>query len=142
MTVTMQEKILIVEDDTIIAITIEGRLKQFGYRVVGRASTAQDAIQKAIEFEPDLVLMDIHLKGPADGIEAAETIYGIHNIPVIYLTAFSDENTLERAEKTSPFGYIVKPFSDSTLKTTIKLALLKHNAEKKDRMVNDLLIWE
>jgi AmiR/NasT family two-component response regulator len=136
------EKILIVEDDTIIAITIEGRLKQFGYRVVGRAATADDAIKKTIEFEPDLVLMDIHLKGPVDGIEAAETVYGIYNVPVVYLTAFSDEITLERAQKTSPFGYIVKPFNDSTLKTTIKLALLKHNAEKKDREVNDLMEWE
>lgn len=142
MSVNRQEKILVVEDDTIIAITIEGRLKQFGYRVVGRASTAKDAISKTIEFEPDLVLMDIHLKGPVDGIEAAQTIYGIHNIPVVYLTAFSDENTLERAQKTSPFGYIVKPFSDSTLKTTIKLALLKHNTEKKDREASDLLTWE
>jgi DNA-binding NarL/FixJ family response regulator len=142
MSVTRQEKILVVEDDTIIAITIEGRLKQFGYRVVGRASTAKDAIAKAIEFQPDLVLMDIHLKGPVDGIEAAETVYGIHNIPVVYLTAFSDENTLERAQKTSPFGYIVKPFSDSTLKTTIKLALLKHKAEKEDREADDLLTWE
>jgi DNA-binding NarL/FixJ family response regulator len=142
MSVTRQEKILVVEDDTIIAITIEGRLKQFGYRVVGRASTAKDAIAKTIEFEPDLVLMDIHLKGPVDGIEAAETIYGIHNIPVVYLTAFSDENTLERAQRTSPFGYIVKPFSDSTLKTTIKLALLKHHAEKQDREADDLLTWE
>jgi DNA-binding NarL/FixJ family response regulator len=142
MSVTSQEKILVVEDDTIIAITIEGRLKQFGYKVVGRASTAQDAIKKTIEFEPDLVLMDIHLKGPIDGIEAAQTIYGIYNIPVVYLTAFSDENTLERAQKTSPFGYIVKPFSDSTLKTGIKLALLKHDAEKKDSEVNDLLTWE
>jgi DNA-binding NarL/FixJ family response regulator len=142
MSVTRQEKILVVEDDTIIAITIEGRLKQFGYKVVGRASTAQDAIKKTIEFEPDLVLMDIHLKGPIDGIEAAQTIYGIYNIPVVYLTAFSDENTLERAQKTSPFGYIVKPFSDSTLKTTIKLALLKHDAEKKDSEVNDLMTWE
>jgi DNA-binding NarL/FixJ family response regulator len=142
MSVPRQEKILVVEDDTIIAITIEGRLKQFGYRVVGRASTAKDAISKTIEFEPDLVLMDIHLKGPVDGIEAAETIYGIHNVPVVYLTAFSDENTLERAQKTSPFGYIVKPFSDSTLKTTIKLALLKHDAEKKDQQADDLLTWE
>jgi len=85
MSMTGQEKILVVEDDTIIAITIEGRLKHFGYRVVGRASTAQDAIKKTIELEPDLVLMDIHLKGPVDGIEAAETIYGIHSIPVVYI---------------------------------------------------------
>jgi two-component system, response regulator PdtaR len=139
---TRQEKILIVEDDTIIAITIEGRLKQFGYRVVGRASTSKDAILKAVEFEPDLVLMDIHLKGPVDGIETAETIYGVYNIPVVYLTAYSDETTLERAQKTSPFGYIVKPFSDSTLKTTLQLALLKHKAEKKEVEFTDLFTWK
>jgi len=136
------EKILIVEDDSIIAVTIEGRLKEFGYRVVGRVATGAEAIKKALELEPDLVLMDIHLKGPIDGIEAAETIYGIHNIPVVYLTAFSDEATLERANKTSPFGYIVKPFNDSTLKTTLRLAILKHITEKKDSEREDLMIWE
>ncbi|HVP95392.1 MAG TPA: response regulator [Methanoregulaceae archaeon] len=139
---TGNEKILIVEDDSIIAVTIEGRLKEFGYKVVGRAATGADAIKKALDLEPDLVLMDIHLKGPVDGIETAETIYGIHNIPVVYLTAFSDEATLERAQKTSPFGYIVKPFTDSTLKTTIRLALIKHKAEKKDSDLEDLMIWE
>jgi AmiR/NasT family two-component response regulator len=137
-----KEKILIVEDDSIIAVTIEGRLKEFGYIVVGRAATGADAIKKALELRPDLVLMDIHLKGPVDGIETAETIYGIHNIPVVYLTAFSDEATLERAQKTSPFGYIVKPFSDSTLKTTLRLALLKYKAEKKDSERDDLMTWE
>jgi AmiR/NasT family two-component response regulator len=140
--VTGNERILIVEDDSIIALTIEGRLKDFGYRVVGRAATGADAIKKALDLNPDLVLMDIHLKGPIDGIETAETIYGIHNIPVVYLTAFSDEATLERAQKTSPFGYIVKPFSDSTLKTTLRLAMLKHNAEKKDSEINELMTWE
>jgi DNA-binding NarL/FixJ family response regulator len=140
--VSGKEKILIVEDDSIIAVTIEGRLKEFGYEVVGRAATGPDAIKKALEREPDLVLMDIHLKGPIDGIDTAETIYGIHNIPVVYLTAFSDEATLERAQKTSPFGYIVKPFSDSTLKTTIRLALLRHKAEKKDAEQNDLMTWK
>ena|SRR5271157_3372839 len=140
--VTGNEKILIVEDDSIIAVTIEGRLKEFGYQVVGRAATGADAIKKALDLNPDLVLMDIHLKGPVDGIETAETIYGIHNIPVVYLTAFSDEATLERANKTSPFGYIVKPFTESTLKTTLRLAILKHNAEKKDSEVQDLMSWE
>ncbi len=142
MSLDIQEKILIVEDDIIIALTIEGRLKNYGYHVVGRASTAKDAIEKSIDLRPDLVLMDIHLKGPVDGIEAAETIYGIYNIPVVYLTAFSDETTLERAQKTSPFGYVVKPFSDSGLKTAIKLALIKHRAEKKDHEINEMMTWE
>jgi len=130
------EKILVVEDDTIIALTIQGRLKQFGYEVVGRASTGEDAIKKVKELQPDLVLMDIHIKGPKDGIQTAETVYGFYGVPVVYLTAYSDENTLERAQKTSPFGYVVKPFNDETLRTTIKLALLKDRADKeKQRLV-------
>lgn len=130
------EKILVVEDDTIIALTIESRLRQFGYEVVGRASTGEDALKKVKEFQPDLVLMDIHIKGPMDGIQTAERVYGFYNIPVVYLTAYSDENTLERAQKTSPFGYIVKPFNDDTLRSTIKMAILKDHADKeKERIV-------
>lgn len=130
------ERILIVEDDSIIALTIQGRLKQFGYEVVGRASTGDDAIKKAKELQPDLVLMDIHIKGPIDGIQTAETVYGIYNIPVVYLTAYSDEKTLERAQKTSPFGYVVKPFNDETLRTTIRMAMLKSRSDKeKERLL-------
>ncbi len=77
------DDILVIEDDVIIALTIEGRLKQLGYRVVGRASTGKDAIEKATSLQPDLVLMDINLKGPMDGISAAETIYGLLNIHVV-----------------------------------------------------------
>jgi two-component system, response regulator PdtaR len=132
------EKILVVEDDSIISLTIQGRLKTFGYDVVGKATTGEDAIKKVKELQPDLVLMDIHLKGPMDGIQAAETIYGFYNIPVIYLTAFSDEKTLERAQKTSPFGYIVKPFSDDSLRTTIKMALLKVKTEKEKEWIRDM----
>jgi len=103
---------------------------------VGRASTGEDAIKKVKELQPDLVLMDIHIKGPKDGIQTAETVYGFYGVPVVYLTAYSDENTLERAQKTSPFGYVVKPFNDETLRTTIKLALLKDRADKeKQRLV-------
>lgn len=132
----MAEKILVVEDDSIIALTIQGRLKQFGYEVVGRASTGEDAIKKVKELQPDLVLMDIHIKGPIDGIQTAETVYGFYNVPVVYLTAYSDEKTLERAQKTSPFGYVVKPFNDETLRTTIKMALLKSRSDKeKERLV-------
>jgi len=132
------EKILVVEDDTIIALTIQGRLKEFGYEVVGRASTGEDAIKKVKEFQPDLVLMDIHIKGPIDGIQTAETVYGFYNIPVVYLTAYSDEKTLERAQKTSPFGYVVKPFSDDTLRTTIKMAILKDRDTKEKEKIRTL----
>jgi CheY-like chemotaxis protein len=136
------EKILVVEDDSIIALTIQGRLKQFGYEVIGRASTGEDAIKKADELKPDLVLMDIHLKGSMDGIQAAEMVYGLYNIPVVYLTAFSDEKTLERAQKTSPFGYVVKPFSDATLRTTIKMALLKSASDKDKQKARDMHTWD
>ena len=132
------EKILVVEDDTIIALTIQTRLKQFGYEVVGRASTGEDALKKVKELQPDLVLMDIHIKGPMDGIQTAERVYGFYNIPVIYLTAYSDEKTLERAQKTSPFGYIVKPFNDDTLRTTIKMAILKDRSNKEKERIMTL----
>ncbi len=132
------EKILIVEDDTIIALTIQTRLKQFGYEVVGRASTGEDALRKVKDLQPDLVLMDIHIKGPMDGIQTAERVYGFYNIPVIYLTAYSDEKTLERAQKTSPFGYIVKPFNDDTLRTTIKMAILKDRSNKEKERIMTL----
>jgi two-component system, response regulator PdtaR len=136
------DKILIVEDDTIVAFCIQNLLKQLGYDVVGRASTGEDAIEKAKELRPDLVLMDIHLKGPIDGIQTAETVYGVYNIPVIYLTAFSDEKTLERAQKTSPFGYIVKPFTDDTLRTTVKMALLKDRSDKEKRKIVRGHLWD
>lgn len=135
-------KILIVEDDSIIALTIQGRLKQFGYEIAGRASTGEDAIRKVKELKPDLVLMDIHLKGPMDGIQAAETVYGFYNVPVIYLTAFSDEKTLERAQNTSPFGYVIKPFSDDTLRTAIKMALLKDQADKEKQKIREMHTWD
>jgi CheY-like chemotaxis protein len=136
------DKILVVEDDSIIAFTIQNLLKQFGYETVGRASTGEDAIEKAKELRPDLVLMDIHLKGPIDGIQAAETVYGVYNIPVIYLTAFSDEKTLERAQKTSPFGYIVKPFTDDNLRTTIRMALLKDRSDKEKKRLLEMHTWD
>lgn len=136
------DRILIVEDDSIIALTIEGRLKNLGFEVVGRASRGSDAIEKAAALLPDLVLMDIHLKGPMDGIEAAASIYGIYNIPVVFLTAFSDETTLKRAQKTSPFGYIVKPFNDDVLRVTITMALMKHRAAEKDELSKVLATWD
>lgn len=86
--------------------------------------------------------MDIHLKGPMDGIQAAETVYGFYNVPVIYLTAFSDEKTLERAQNTSPFGYVIKPFSDDTLRTAIKMALLKDHSDKEKQKRRDMHTWD
>jgi CheY-like chemotaxis protein len=125
--------ILIVEDEHIVALDIKNRLKKLGYVVAGRAATGQAAIDKAAETCPDLILMDIRLKGEMDGIAAAEQIRDRLGIPVIYLTAYSDEATLQRAKITEPYGYIIKPFEDRDLHTTIAMALYRHKVEQELR---------
>lgn len=105
-------EILIVEDERITAEDIRLSLGGLGYAVTGMASSGEEAIRKAEEPHPDLVLMDIVLGGDMDGIEAADRIRARFNIPVVYLTAYADEKTLERAKVTQPFGYILKPFDD------------------------------
>jgi len=122
-------KILVVEDEGIVVLHIKNTLERLGYEVAGIAATGEDAIMKAMEDRPDLVLMDIVLKGPVDGIDAAEKIRAIFSIPVIYLTAHADEMTLKRAMATEPFGYIVKPFRKRDLFIAIEFALYKSRAE-------------
>ncbi len=124
-------QILIVEDETIVAMDIEDELVGLGYTVAAIASSGQEAIEKTAKTRPDLVLMDIRLKGKMDGIEAAEQIRTRFNIPVVYLTAYADDDTLERAKITEPFGYIIKPFQERDLHTTIEMALYKHRIERK-----------
>lgn len=124
-------RILIVEDEHIVAMGIKRMLKNLGYTVTGVASTGDDAISKAESTFPDLVLMDIMLKGDMDGVEAAKEIKKLFGIPVVYLTAYSDNNILERAKKTDPFGYIVKPFDEKDLHSNIEIALHRHIKEKK-----------
>lgn len=119
------EKILVVEDEGITVLHMRKALEEMGYIVAGVASSAEEAIMKSTEIRPDLVLMDILLKGEVDGIEAAEKIRAILNIPVIYLTAHADEATLRRAKITEPFGYIVKPFKERDLYIAIEFALYK-----------------
>lgn len=125
------ESILIVEDDFIVAKLIEKSLVDIGYFVTGLVATGEEAIVKSETEHPDLVLMDINLKGKMDGIAASEKIHDTLNIPVIFLTAFSDQKTFERALATAPYGYIIKPFSLSTLSTTIEMALYKHTLDRK-----------
>lgn len=124
-------RILIVEDEHIVAMGIKRMLKNLGYTVTGVASTGDDAISKAESTFPDLVLMDIMLKGDMDGVEAAKEIKKLFGIPVVYLTAYSDSNILERAKKTGPFGYIVKPFDEKDLHSNIEIALHRHVKDKK-----------
>ncbi len=119
-------QILVVEDEQIVANDIKMILQRLGYVVSGMASSGEDAIKKAEEINPDLVLMDIVLEGKMDGVEAASLIRYRFDIPVVYLTAYSDKKTLERAKVTEPFGYILKPFKDRDLYTTIEMALYTH----------------
>jgi signal transduction histidine kinase len=123
------EKIVVVEDERVVARDIEKRLLKLGYAVPAIASSADEALQKVAEHHPDLVLMDIQLWGEADGIEAAEAIRVNFDIPVIYLTAYADEATLQRAKVTEPFGYIIKPFDERELHVAIEVALRRRLAE-------------
>jgi diguanylate cyclase (GGDEF)-like protein/PAS domain S-box-containing protein len=127
------ENILIVEDEKIIALDLQRRLERFGYSVVGMASEGAEAITLATERSPDIILMDIMLAGAMDGIEAAKQIRAQLGIPVIFLTAYTDEKTLERAKEVEPFGYILKPFKERELYTTIDIALYKNSIDKKLR---------
>lgn len=132
-------KIMIVEDEKIVARDIKNRLKKLGYNVLDIVSSGKEAIWKAEETNPDLVLMDIVLKGDIDGIEAAKQIRNRFNIPVIYLTAYSDDGAIERAKLTEPSGYIIKPFQIRELRSSIEIALYNHEMEKNLRRENHWL---
>jgi len=106
----MKRRILIVEDETMIAKDIESKLRNIGYEPLPLVSSGEKAVEKAGKLRPDIILMDVVLDGKMDGIEAAGQIKTSFNIPVVYLTAYSDDSTLERAKVTDPFGYILKPF--------------------------------
>lgn len=123
------EKILVVEDERVVARDIEKRLLKLGYGVAAIASSAEEALEKVAEHHPDLVLMDVQLRGETDGIEAAEAIRVNFDIPVIYLTAYADEATLQRAKATEPFGYVIKPFDERELHVAIEVALRRRLAE-------------
>ena len=131
--------VLIVEDEEIVADDLASKLKQLGYAVVGNAAKGEEAVEKACSLKPQVVLMDIMLKGKMDGIEAAETIRRQFDVPIIYLTAHSDPVTLERAKITEPFGYILKPFEERELVTTIEMALYKHQSDRQLREQRELL---
>jgi PAS domain S-box-containing protein/putative nucleotidyltransferase with HDIG domain len=128
-------KILVVEDESIVARDIRNMLVGLGYEVTGVVASAKAAVQKAQETMPDIVLMDVMLQGKITGVEAAEQIYTKFSIPVVYLTAYADSTTVQQAKKTEPFGYIIKPFEERELQTTIEIALYKYQMqmELKDR---------
>jgi len=126
-------RIFVVEDESIVAMDIRKTLQNLGYDVPAVVSSGQAAIEKAGKDRPDLVLMDIVLKGQMDGIEAAEQIHSRFNIPVVYLTAYADDKILKRAKATGPFGYIVKPFENKDLRMVIEMALYKAKVENELR---------
>ncbi|MBI1860616.1 MAG: response regulator [Deltaproteobacteria bacterium] len=123
-------RILVVEDEAVAAMNLETKLVQLGYECAGIAFSGAEAIKKAAETVPDLILMDIKLKGEMDGIEAAIQIKESNNTPIVYLTAFSDDATLFRAQNTAPYGYLVKPVRDTAIRSTIEIALEKIRLEK------------
>ncbi|ULA66176.1 MAG: Putative Response regulator [Nitrospira sp.] len=138
-----QEKILIVDDEVVVAEDIRRQLRSLGYVVVGVVASGSEAVHQAGEHRPDLILMDIKLKGPLDGIDTARTIQSRYGIPVIYLTAFSDEDTLERARHTLPLAYLIKPFVSSDLRAALELALFRQRvlriAEQRGRWLDSVV---
>lgn len=135
----MATNILIVEDESIVRKDIERSLTKLGYNVIAQADNGEKAIEMAKEHKPEIALMDIMLKGNMTGIEAANEIKKIIDIPVIFLTAYADEATLNKAKITEPHGYILKPFKEIDLHTTIEMALHKHKKEQELKVENDLL---
>jgi two-component system, cell cycle sensor histidine kinase and response regulator CckA len=126
-------QILVVEDESIVAEDMKAMLEGFGYAVPAIAFSGEEAVKKVLDTRPDLVLMDIVLKGQMSGVEAVEHIRSRCNVPVVYVTAYADETTVRRAKVTEPFGYILKPFDAREVQTTIEIALYKHRMDKQLR---------
>jgi len=134
------DKIMVVEDEWIVADQLCNNLKDLGYMICSTAATGEEAIRNVEEDRPDLILMDVVLKSKMDGIEAAELITSQFDIPVIYLTAYTNQEYIERAKQTKPFGYLVKPFKQNELYANIEMALHKHRLDKEIKDYLDCLV--
>jgi len=132
-------KVLVVEDEKIVSKDIQLSLKKLGYTVVGTADTGEGAIEQATSMKPDLILMDIMLKGEMNGIEAATEIRKQLDVPVVYLTANTDGPTIQKAKETEPHGYIIKPFKEVDIHTAIEMAIYKHSKEAEVIKERDML---
>lgn len=132
-----RHKILIIEDEMVISMELTATLKRLGYEISGQAISGEEAVIKAGDLRPDLILMDIRLQGDMDGIEAAEIIRSRYDIPVVFLTAHSDEATLKRAIEIQPSGYLIKPFRDRELYSTIELGLHKRDIRRRIKARED-----
>ena len=127
------ERIMVVEDESILVMLLKRKLHSYGYSEIEWVDTGEEAIRNAEVFKPDLILMDIVLKGSMDGIEAARIINENFDIPIIYLTAYSSDEIFKRALETEPYGYILKPFREIEINVNIKMAIHKHNSLKRKR---------
>ncbi len=135
-----KHSILVVEDEVIVAESLRLSLCGMGYDVPETVGSSEEAIRRAEELHPDLILMDIILEGSTiDGVETARRIRSRFEVPVIFVTAFADEQTLERVKKTQPFGYIIKPFNEKELWSTIEIALSRHKAEQEIKKRDSIL---
>src|SRR5271165_1109347 len=132
-TPTGRASVFLVEDEGIIAHNIQSDLRKAGYKVAGAADSGRDALEQIAISRPELILMDIRIRGDMDGIELARRVQEQFDVPVVYLTAHSDMETLQRAKVTGPFGYLAKPVQQSTLSTSIEIALYKHRVESELR---------
>lgn len=134
-----EAKILVVEDEALVALHLEQRLQMLGHSVVGTAFSGTDALEQTAAHLPDLVLMDINLGRGISGIEAAQQINRILDIPVVFVTAHSDDAILQKANAAGPYGYVLKPFEDSALRVTIEIALSKHQLDQeRTRILEEL----
>jgi CheY-like chemotaxis protein len=125
---------LIVEDEALIADELTERLSRLGFAVIGSVDSAEESIAIASSEHPDLILMDIRLKGKKDGIEACQEIRRRMDVPIVYLTAYSDQRTVERAKRTEHDGFVLKPFQQHELQSTIEVALKRYAARAKQKM--------
>jgi two-component system cell cycle sensor histidine kinase/response regulator CckA len=131
-----RRKVLIVEDEALIALDLERRVLRMGFDVVGTADNCAEAVEVFRDTRPDLVLMDIFIRGPADGIQTARELGRFSDVPVIFITAFADSDTVGRAAEVSPYGYLLKPFDDNTLAATVRVALERHAADTRLRLLS------
>lgn len=125
----MKTRVLIAEDEIIVSHHMRRMLEHSGYEVVGITVTGEEVVSKALALEPDVVLMDVMLAGPTDGVTAAHRIHESKDIPVVYVTAYTDDKTLARARETGPFGFVTKPFEEGSLRASIEMALYKHQID-------------
>jgi len=127
-------KILVVEDENILALGLKKKLENLGYLVTDIANSGAETLEKVNENQPDLILMDIVIKGDIDGIETAAKLNKSFSIPIIYLTAYADDEILKRAARTEPYGYILKPYKEKELKANIEMALYRKKSENEERI--------